>query len=143
MIERLPHWIIPNKIPAFLEGESGTAIEMVAKVYGKTNELIADYNEFVDAINTHIEDFENSVEKNYELFTVSIRQEFQDFIDLIELKMQSQDKEIEDAINYMKKNLNTTVTALVEKALEDGVFTIGLHYNEETHGLNISLQGVV
>ena len=140
MIERLPHWHLANKCPAFLETESLTAIEMVSHLYGKTNELVDDYNKFVDSVNAHIEAFEESTEKNYEAFTIGIRQEFQDFIDVVELKIANQNKEIDDAITYMKRNLNATVTALVEKALADGAFAIGIVYNDESYSLNISIK---
>lgn len=139
----LPRWVIPNKYPALLDTESVTVLEQTSRLYGAMQELIEEYNAFVDATNEKITEFMESSDKNYELFTLAIRQEFQDFIDVIELKLQAQDKEIADAINYMKKNLNATVTALVEKSLEDGDFAIGLHYDEESHGLNISVQGVV
>ena len=139
MIERLPHWIIPNKIPAFLEGESATAIEMVAKVYGKTNELIADYNEFVNAVNQHIDEFETSTEKNYELFTVGIRQEFQDFIDTVELKIMEQDKEIQDAVAYMKNNLTATMKLMISNMFENGGITLKADYDSELYSLELNI----
>lgn len=120
---KLPHWVVTNKFPALYDTESATAIEMVAKLYGKMNELIDDYNNFVDALNAEIEKFENETDKDIELFKIAIRQEFQDFIDIVELKLQSQDKEIADAIAYMKSNLQSTISMLVKEMRENGELT--------------------
>lgn len=45
MIKPLPHWVLTNNQPAFYDTESVTAIEMVAKLYGKMEELITSCNE--------------------------------------------------------------------------------------------------
>lgn len=99
MFPRLPHWVVPNKFPAFYDSESATAIEMTAKIYKHVESLIDDYNKFADTVNTSIEEFENGVTTDIELFKVSMRQEFQDFIDIIELR-------IRDAENFMKTHLD-------------------------------------
>ena len=104
-MKRLPKWCITDKFPALYDTESATAIEQTAKLYGAISELIDEYNNWVDKINAQIEAFENAMEKDYEVFKVAMRQEFQDFIDIVDLKMQAQDKDIADAINYMKTNL--------------------------------------
>lgn len=101
-MQRLPVWNFTNIIPAFNDLESGTSIEMVAKVYGAMNELIDEYNKFVENTNKEIDEFETSSEKNYEEFAVGLRQEFQDFIDIINLKCM----ELE---NYVKDNLKETI----------------------------------
>ena len=59
MITPLPHWVLTDKFPSVYDRESVTAISMVAKLYGKMEELIADYNEFVDGVNHAIAEFEN------------------------------------------------------------------------------------
>ena len=110
-MKRLPHWCITDTFPALYDTESATVIEMSAKVYGAMNELIDDYNAFVDRINEEIEAFETSSEKNYELFTVSMRQEFQDFIDTIELKVKAQDKAIADKFNAQDTTIANSINA--------------------------------
>lgn len=130
----LPHWVLTDKFPAFYDSDSKTAIEQTARVYAAMQTLIAECNSFVDSVNQHITDFENGAKKDYEVFTTELRQEFQDFIDVIELKIQSQDKkisdtlseqdeQISDAINYMKTNLRATITALIEQMRENGELT--------------------
>lgn len=119
----LPHWVLSDKFPAFYDSESATAIEQTAKLYAAVNELIAEYNKFVDGVNLQIEEFIDSSHKDFETFTVGIRQEFQDFIDVVELKLKSQDKEIDDAITYMKSNLHSTITHLINDMRENGELT--------------------
>lgn len=116
----LPHWVLTDKNPAFYDSESATAIEQTAKVYAAMQELITEYNKFADCVNSHIEEFINDTNADYEEFRTGVHQEFQDFIDTVELKMKSQDANIEDAINYMKTNLNSAITELVEHMRESG-----------------------
>lgn len=101
----LPKWCITDKYPALYDIESATAIEQTAKLYGAMNELIEEYNAFVDKINADVEAFINGSKADFELFTTGLRQEFQDFIDVIELKIQAQDKAIDDAIASMNTQL--------------------------------------
>ena len=70
-----------------------------------------------------IEEFENSTDKNIELFAKGLRQEFQDFINVVELKLMSQDKEIKDAVTFMTTNLNNSVTTLLKEIRENGELT--------------------
>lgn len=87
MINRLPAWCIINKFPAFYDIESATAIEQTARIYGKMNELVDSYNSFAEKITNTINGFIGETEDEYAAFKVAIRQEFQDFIDTIDLKI--------------------------------------------------------
>ena len=102
---KLRHWVLTDKFPAFYDAESATAIEQTAKVYGAFNELVDEYNNFVDVYNQHVEEFEQGMVTDMEAFQVGIRQEFQDFIDTVDLKIKNQDAVIADAVQYMKTNL--------------------------------------
>lgn len=119
----LPHWCLTDKNPAFFDMDSKTAIEQTARIYAAMQELIAEYNKFVDGVNLQIEEFINDTNKDYEVFRTGLRQEFQDFIDIVDLKLMSQDKELENAINYMQTNLNSTVAALINEMRENGELT--------------------
>ena len=112
-MKRLPHWCITDKFPALYDTESATAIEMTAKLYGAISDLIDDYNAWVDKVNKHIEDYENGLIKDYEVFKVAMRQEFQDFINTVDLKMRNQDAVIADAVSYMKTNLRVSIKELI------------------------------
>lgn len=111
-MERLPHWILTNKFPAFYDSESATAIEQTAKVYGAMNELIESYNKFVDTFNETNEAFQNEVAEETQLFASGLRQEFQDFIDVVGLKML-------DAENFMKNNLQESADKYLGEIVDD------------------------
>ena len=107
----LPKWVLPNKHPAFYDAESHTAIEQTAKVYGAMNDLVKEYNGFVDSINDKISKFISGAEGDRETFEISLRQEFQDFIDVIELKVSIMEdfanKKIEANVEEFNKSLNS------------------------------------
>ena len=44
----LPKWVLTNKLPAFYDMESGTAIEQTAKIYGAMQGMIKDYEKFAE-----------------------------------------------------------------------------------------------
>ena len=50
----LPDWIFTNPRPSIYDTDSGTAIEMVAKVYGAMKDLQENYNLFTEEINKHV-----------------------------------------------------------------------------------------
>ncbi|MBO7241786.1 MAG: hypothetical protein J6U90_04975 [Methanobrevibacter sp.] len=137
MIPLLPHWALTNKHPAFYDNESGSVIEHTAKMYAKVNELVVEYNSFVENVNTIIKDFTTTTTKDLEAFEVALRQEFQDFIDTVNLHIMSQDKDIEDAVNYMKNNITATTKTVVNQALKDGTISIALDYDAENESIEI------
>lgn len=120
MIKQLPHWCITDLHPAFHDTESLTVIEQTGRLYGKMQELVAAYNEYVEGLNKHIVEFENGTYESIEQFEIGIRQEFQDFIDVINLKVMNQDRVIQDAVNFMKDNLGESLKALIIEMRESG-----------------------
>lgn len=104
-MHKLPHWVIPDKFPAFYDHESATVIEMVAKMHGVVNELVDEYNKFVDEANLTIENFINKANGDNELFRVGLRQEFQDFIDVVELKIESFNSQLENKIDGVVQDI--------------------------------------
>lgn len=141
IIRKLPHWVITNKQPGFYDTDSGSTIEQTALVYRKMQELIDNYNLFVDEVNKTIEDFINDTTTNYEEFKLGIEQKINDFTKLIELKIDSQDSVIAEAINYMKTNLPNTVHDLLLTMFETNELSINFEYDDTTESLNIT--GVV
>ena len=117
---KLPHWCITDLRPSFYDTESATAIEQTARLYKAMSDLIEEYNTFADSTNKIIEDFINGTTKDYDTFKLEIAQQFEDFIGVVELKLGAQDKEIQDAIDYMKNNLEPTITKLIQDMKESG-----------------------
>lgn len=140
-MKQLPHWSITDKFPAFYDTESATAIEQTAKIYAKMQELINEVNKFIDEVNAYVVEFGETTETNAEEFAVGLRQEFQDFIDVIDLKVTGQDQEIANAIQYMKDNLDATMEQLFADALSAGTITVAVavNYDSETESMTISL----
>lgn len=84
----LPKWILTTGLPASMDHESATAIEQTYKVYKAMQDLITEYNNYVDEVNRKLLDHESKYKSDMETFTTSLRQEFQDFIDVVDLKIQ-------------------------------------------------------
>lgn len=141
IIKKLPHWVVTNKYPGFYDTDSGSTIEQTAKVYKKMNELVEDYNKFVDETNTAIDEFVAGMTGTYEEFTVAMEQKFNDFVKVVELKIDSQDSVIADAVAYMKTNLTNSVGDLLLELFETGQVKVNFEYNTETESLDIT--GVV
>lgn len=159
MIKPLPHWVLTNEYPAFYDTESVTAIEMVAKLYGSMEELITDYNAFVDNVNQTIADFESGIITDFNDFKDLITQMVEDYIATIDGKFAEQDETIADAIAdqnaiiaeqnqaiadaiaYMKDNIVQTATTLFNQFLEEGDVYVSLatDYDESLESLTLGI----
>lgn len=141
MITPLPHWVLTDKFPSVYDRESVTAISMVAKLYGKMEELIADYNEYVDQVNKAIAEFEDGMIKDFESFKRCVQKLMDDYIQTIDTKINLQDAKIADAIDYMKNNIVATTTTLFNEALQNGDITATLaeDYDAENEELTLSI----
>lgn len=140
-IKHLPHWVLTDLQPAFYDVESGTTLQQTAKMYGKMQELIDLYNEFVTKVNKYIKDFEDGIITDFEEFRNCIIKVMNDYIETIDTKINLQDTKIEDAINYMKNTIVETATQLFEQALIAGTIRANLvnTYNSQTEELTIDL----
>ena len=157
MISPLPYWALTNPQPAFLESESGSVIEQTAIMYAKVNELVTEYNSFTENINAAMKEFLVADKIAKEEHMTAIRQEFQDFINVIDLKIRELEKDmsvfqndmtewkneqqkiINDAANYMRYNIVETTQNIVENALENETINAKLNYDETTESLSLVL----
>lgn len=85
----LPKWIMQDTQPAIYDAESVTAIEGVAKLHAAMQTLIKEYNTLVDDINGQFEQIVSSYEGDQKEYETAMRQEFQDFIDVVNMKLES------------------------------------------------------
>ena len=122
MIPRLPYWVLTEKQPAFSETESRTAVEMVARVYGKIQELIDDYNSFVDTVNENIEDFESTTNQDLETFKTNLEKIIHDYIATLDMKIAHMERSMQEATSAMTTNLKDTVEQVVEDMKANGDF---------------------
>lgn len=116
---QLPKWILSNKFPSFYDSESQTAIEMVSRVYGAMNEMIEEFNSFISKIEKHVTDYESLNDEEREVYEVALRQEFQDFIDTVALKVMSQDQKFNDADSYMRSEIQKIASMFIQKAINE------------------------
>lgn len=119
-MQLLPKWVLTNPLPGVYDTESGTAADMTAKVYGAMNTLIEEYNNFAENSNRIIEEFKNSTEQNAEAFGIALRQEFQDFIDVLEVKIASQDLKISDQDKKLAGDIKQLITEYVQGMKDSG-----------------------
>ena len=134
---RLPHWFLTDKRPAFYDTESGSAIEQTAKVYGAMQTLIDEYNKFADSVNKALEGFELETKEEQECFKTCITNLIETYIKSIDLAIDKQDLKIDNAIAYMKDNIVSTTTNVIQDAIDKGTITIVSNYDPETESLNM------
>lgn len=140
-IKKLPHWVISNRNPSFYETEGGTVLEQTGIMYKKVQELIENYNLFVDKINETIDEFISETIADQEAFEIAINQIVHDFTTLVETELKSQDTEIKNAIDYMKTHIDNSVNDILLNLFETKQITLDFEYNTETESLDI--KGVV
>lgn len=163
----LPHWCMTDLQPAFYDTESGSALQMVARVYKKIEELITNYNSFVDEINRYVEEFETGMIADFECFKNCIIKTMNEYIETIDTKIDLQDTRIGDAIErqdqaiadkfaeqdaiiadavqYMKDQIVATATSLFQEALADGDITAELNvdYDSATESITLSINATI
>lgn len=116
----LPHWAITSPSPAFYDTESGSSIEQTARVYAAMQELIKEYNIFVDDVNKNIVDFEKSINKNYEDFSNGINKLVHNYIAMLDEKIKQQDNYIDNTIVFIKNNLAIALSDMLKEMSENG-----------------------
>lgn len=142
-IKHLPHWVLTDLQPAFYDVESGTSLQQTAKMYGKMQELIDLYNEFVTKVNKYIKDFEDGIIQDFEEFKNCIIVTMNQYIETIDTKINLQDTKINNAIEYMKDNIVSTTNTLFNEAIQSGDITANLHleYDPINEELTFSIVG--
>lgn len=140
-LRHLPHWVLTDTLPAFYDCESATAIQQTAKLYGKIQELITIYNDFVRDVNRYITEFEEGIIKDFNCFQNCVIKTMNDYIESIDTKIELQDNKIQEAIDYMKNNLVSTVTTLFNQAITSGDITANLleNYDSDDESLVLSI----
>lgn len=152
MIKPLPHWDISNRHVSFYDTESRTAIEQTARLHAKMQELVIQVNKFIDDINYEIVEYEKQNDSNFDEFKNCIIKKFNDYIETVHLKIHKQDKAIttkfnaqdkiiEDAVDYLKINLEQFVSESFYNALQNGEIKAELQteYDETTENMTVTL----
>lgn len=125
-MQRLPHWVIPDNFPLKFDCESSTAIEQTARLYGAIQTLIDEHNAFIKTVNESVDTLEQEIVNENVVFSMALRQEFQDFIDVVNLQ-------VEKLEQYVTNNLQTAINDL----FKTGALNVGVQYNIEDESLTL------
>lgn len=141
MIKPLLNMCLSDTNPAFNDHESLTAIEMIAKFYGKLNELIEEYNSFSESTTKYIESFTNGTNENMDEFKIAMMQKFQDFISIVELQIKSLDGKLTKYEKSLTGEIIETATSLLNELINGGKITLEPQttYNATYETLDISM----
>lgn len=101
-MNKLPYWNIPINIPARYDSDSATAIEQTARVYAKMQELIDNYNAFVDSVNKSVRNIDEQTKKDIQNFENNIIKLMNAFTECIQTKFDEIISNIDDAIEKDK-----------------------------------------
>ena len=135
-IRPLPFWVLTDLQPAFYDSESGTVLQQLSRIYPKIQEVINSYNDFVREVNRYIDEFENGIIKDFNCFKNCIIKTMNDYIETIDTKINLQDMDIQNAINYMKDNIVATTTNVINQAIANGDLNVGFEYNPSDEALD-------
>ena len=151
-VKPLPHWCLTDLQPAFYDTESGSAIQMIARIYPKIEELVVNYNSFVDEINRYIDEFETGMIADFDCFKNCIIKTMNEYIETIDTKInlqdtrigeaiERQDEVIADAVAYMKDNIIATCQTVFREAIANGDVLAELHleYDATTEAITLSI----
>lgn len=130
MIELMPKWVLENTTPSFYDKDSVTVIEATAKLYGKMNELITKFNELEARLTKNINDYIGEAQEDMEVFQTAMRQEFQDFIDTVDLKLSSVDG-IDTRPQYTSISLPASAWMGVESPYSQRIQIVGATANSK------------
>lgn len=105
-MQLLPKWVLPPTMPAIYDLESGTALEMTAKVYGAMNTLIEEYNKFADSVNTAMGTFTEEEKTARKQFETDVTKVYREFTCTME--------------KYLRLNLDDTATKVIIEGMNNG-----------------------
>lgn len=123
-MQLLPKWVLPPTMPSVYETESFTALEMVSKLYGAVNELIAQYNATIEQLNG----FQEAERQAREEFELNLTKDIKQFICETESKF---------------LDLEGTAQKVINEAIQTGAIQIAERYDPETESLYIGVVGGV
>lgn len=116
----LPDWCLTGQKPAFYDTESATAIEQTAKLYGAIKTLIEESEKAINEIDKACKDFKTGVINDQETFKEDINTIMHNYIAMIDEKVKTQDKVIEENITYIRENITDGVDQILTEMKESG-----------------------
>lgn len=98
-MELLPAFGVYDNKYSFYECEAKTLLELAATLHGTMNRIIEENNGFSEEVNKIITEFVTEQTADREAFETAMHQAFQDFIDVVDLKLRGSEKMIEEYMN--------------------------------------------
>ena len=138
----LPDWILTGTRPAIYDVDSDSTIEQTARVYHAMKELQLEITKYITELDKALKDFKDGVIKDEEEFKTCMTKLIHDYIRMIDEKIKLQDKEIAEAISYMKDNLRGFANELIQEMIDNGELTIESVYDAENESLSIVISEV-
>lgn len=116
MIGKLLNFILPDTRPSAHDTESVTLLQLSGTLLGKMNEVITAFNDLETRLTANINEYIGEAQQDQEAFATAMRQEFQDFIDTVDLKITGVEnlEETLTSIQSSIRNLETRVKTLEE-----------------------------
>lgn len=116
-MKQLPYWYLTNPRPAVYDSESGTVVEMTAKLYKAMQEMVEEHNSFSSEITEQIEKLKTETDLSTETFITCIQNIVENHIKSVETKLHKQDLTIkeygefihETAIRYVKDEVKDVI----------------------------------
>lgn len=118
-MNKLPYWNIPINIPARYDSDSATAIEQTARVYAAMQELIDNYNEFVESVNNSVTEIDKNTHDDMLAFEEKITKLMNDFTECINTKMDNHQLLIDDYLEKFKELSEIINDFIVDYAKSD------------------------
>ena len=112
-------FLAPNE-PAFYDTKAKSYQELLANFHSKLNECVNEINTFTEHISKEMKEFKEDDVTSKEEHMRAIRQEFQDFINVIDLKVMGQDKDIASIYEHLTTNLATAIEEVIDTMIESG-----------------------
>ena len=137
MIPLLPKWYLHGNRPTFYDGDAVTMLELASTLHASMNSVIEEYNKLEESVNKSVSEFMAGEVKNREEFEVGLRQEFQDFIDIVNLKCLTMQTQIDEYKKYMVDNIQGITVRVVNDYISNGGVQVGLNYDETSENLSI------
>ena len=138
-MQKLPNWVIANHFPAIHDFESLTVLEQTARIYGAMNTFIEEFTAFSKELSERVSADLSEMEQKIEVYGMSLRQEFQDFIDVVELQLAAQEK----AIANLSEDMEDITKQIVNSAIANGKLYVVEEYDAETEELKLIVNGGV
>ena len=86
-MKEFPKFKVKDSEGTFYDADSVTMLEVASKLYGKMNEIITEFNALAEHVNSVIDQFNTTYKADQEAFESSMRQELQDFMDVVDMKI--------------------------------------------------------